>query len=570
MKRYVIPRIGGQQLGRVTPAMLNALYTDLLATGPVRWPRRAVAEDGEGGAHDTAQGAARCGAVGPPRTQPCRPCRSPSGAFTRDAGAERGAARKFLKSVEGDRLCAMWLMYATTACGAVRRWACIGGMSTHDHGRIAVVQALLIVEHKMMFSESKTNKGRRSVALDPTTAAALRTHRAAQAQEQLFAGEMWTNSGLVFTTELGRPIDPQRVTRNFDRDSFDLHRIEATRTSAQCRPGSRTDAINQVRYPDQRTAESRSSSRWPPESSGVRTTIAGRWSLKNTSARNSRRVRSGLLEDRPAVVLHRPRRAEQALGDRGSIEVLRDQRRDFALALTERERLQAKRGGLILRVVWITTVTRPDGPVGTEPCHVIHPSAVGTFNGGRLTADLRGCAGLRGDDEHRCGQGSGDRIGVAQHAEQRFGARSRHFDVVGGAEDEHSGCTRSRSSRRIETQRVAHRLGDRPRKPTHQRRIRCREVAARLRAVKDHPSPSTPTAHHRRAHLKRQTEWTEEVVLSRNPLGASTRGPAEDRRGEPPFDERSERVHVVALVLASEHSTRSDHLVLSSHESIGE
>ena len=26
---------------------------------------------------------------------------------------------------------------------------------------------------------------------------------------------MWTNSGLVFTTELGGPIDPQRVTRNF-------------------------------------------------------------------------------------------------------------------------------------------------------------------------------------------------------------------------------------------------------------------------------------------------------------------------------------------------------------------
>ena len=33
MKRYVIPSVGGQQLGRVTPAMLNALYADLLATG---------------------------------------------------------------------------------------------------------------------------------------------------------------------------------------------------------------------------------------------------------------------------------------------------------------------------------------------------------------------------------------------------------------------------------------------------------------------------------------------------------------------------------------------------------
>ena len=33
MKRYVIPQIGGQRLGRVTPAMLNTLYADLLTTG---------------------------------------------------------------------------------------------------------------------------------------------------------------------------------------------------------------------------------------------------------------------------------------------------------------------------------------------------------------------------------------------------------------------------------------------------------------------------------------------------------------------------------------------------------
>ena len=86
--------------------------------------------------------------------------------------------RKFLKSVEGDRLYAMRLMYATTG---MRRGEVLGLRLRdvdHKHGRIAVVQSLLIVEHKMMFSEPSTNKGRRSVALDPTTAAALRSHRA--------------------------------------------------------------------------------------------------------------------------------------------------------------------------------------------------------------------------------------------------------------------------------------------------------------------------------------------------------------------------------------------------------
>jgi integrase len=123
--------------------------------------------------------------------------------------------RKFLAFVADDRLYAMWLMYATTG---MRRGEVLGLRCRdvdHKHARIAVVQSLLIVEHKLAFSEPKTNKGRRSVALDPTTAAALCSHRAAQAQEQLRAGEMWTNSGLVFTTELGGPIDPQRVTRIF-------------------------------------------------------------------------------------------------------------------------------------------------------------------------------------------------------------------------------------------------------------------------------------------------------------------------------------------------------------------
>jgi hypothetical protein len=61
------------------------------------------------------------------------------------------------------------------------------------------------VEHKLVFSEPKTNKERRSVALDPVTAGALRSHRAAQAAERLARGEGWTDSGLVFTNEDGTP-----------------------------------------------------------------------------------------------------------------------------------------------------------------------------------------------------------------------------------------------------------------------------------------------------------------------------------------------------------------------------
>jgi integrase len=41
----------------------------------------------------------------------------------------------------------------------------------------------------------------------------LRKQKAAQAAEQLRAGNQWRDSGLVFTNELGGPVDPRNLLR---------------------------------------------------------------------------------------------------------------------------------------------------------------------------------------------------------------------------------------------------------------------------------------------------------------------------------------------------------------------
>ena len=69
----------------------------------------------------------------------------------------------------------------------------------------------------MHVSEPKTAKGKRSLALDPATAAALREHRARQAEERLMVGPGWQDSGLVFTWADGRPLHPERFSRWFER-----------------------------------------------------------------------------------------------------------------------------------------------------------------------------------------------------------------------------------------------------------------------------------------------------------------------------------------------------------------
>ena len=59
--------------------------------------------------------------------------------------------------------------------------------------------------------------GRRSIALDKGTVAALRTHRKTQAAERLALGPAYEDSGLVFCTEAGEPIKPDSLSQFFRR-----------------------------------------------------------------------------------------------------------------------------------------------------------------------------------------------------------------------------------------------------------------------------------------------------------------------------------------------------------------
>jgi hypothetical protein len=57
----------------------------------------------------------------------------------------------------------------------------------------------ILADYQVQLSELKTAKGRRSLALDPVTVAALRAHHARQAEEKLAVGSRYHDSELVFT-----------------------------------------------------------------------------------------------------------------------------------------------------------------------------------------------------------------------------------------------------------------------------------------------------------------------------------------------------------------------------------
>ena len=63
----------------------------------------------------------------------------------------------------------------------------------------------------------KTQKSRRTLRLPVAAVEALRVQRIRQAEDRLKAGPIWQDNGLVFTSQLGTPLDASHVRRDFKK-----------------------------------------------------------------------------------------------------------------------------------------------------------------------------------------------------------------------------------------------------------------------------------------------------------------------------------------------------------------
>jgi integrase len=215
LERYVLPRIGQVMLQRLTPAHLNALYGALQAAGG----RNGQPLSGRTvqAVHMTVRkalgDAARWGLVTRNVAQLADPP-TPKRADMRTWTA--GELRRFLEHVEGERLAALWMLAASTG---MRRGEALGLRWVDvdlDLARVAVRQTLVLAGRQVVVSEPKTSRGRRSIALDPRTVAALKAWKTAQIAERLAWGPAWSDSGLVFTREDGTPIHPEWLSDAFE------------------------------------------------------------------------------------------------------------------------------------------------------------------------------------------------------------------------------------------------------------------------------------------------------------------------------------------------------------------
>jgi len=217
IRTHIAPHFGEMRLQALTPDELNAFYGRLLREGR---------KDGRGGLspktvhnihvllHKALHDAVRWNYLPRNVAEFADPPRQTSAGKAMRVWTPQDL-RAFLDFVEKDWLSAAWLLAANTGMrrGEVLglRWQDID----FDRQRLSIRQTT--ISYQIEISEPKTARGRRSVALDTGTVAALRAHRAWQNQQKLMLGEAYRDAGLVFCRGDGLPVHPDRFTQMFDK-----------------------------------------------------------------------------------------------------------------------------------------------------------------------------------------------------------------------------------------------------------------------------------------------------------------------------------------------------------------
>lgn len=126
-------------------------------------------------------------------------------------------ARIFLAAMKGDRLKAL---YSVALTMGLRQGEALGLRWTEvdlEMGYLRVSKQLQRFDGKTLLVEPKTTRSRRTLALPASITRSLKEHRHRQLEERSAAGDKWIDSGLVFTTTFGKPIDATKISKDFHR-----------------------------------------------------------------------------------------------------------------------------------------------------------------------------------------------------------------------------------------------------------------------------------------------------------------------------------------------------------------
>jgi integrase len=207
---HILPALGSLRLEKLTPAHLQRLLNDKLASGLSPKTVRHIR-----GVANTALGrAAKWGLVArnvAALTDAPRLVRSEMRAFSAIE------ASRFMEAVKAERLEALYLLSITLGLRRGEVLALKWDAIDFENRTVHIRTSLQRVNGSLQLSETKTAGSRRQLPMLDFVARALRAHHARQSQERLIAGYGWADAGFAFTTRIGTPVDPANLLDDFKR-----------------------------------------------------------------------------------------------------------------------------------------------------------------------------------------------------------------------------------------------------------------------------------------------------------------------------------------------------------------
>lgn len=221
LQRYVLPRLGDRALQDLTASDLDALYLDLLRTGGPRNTGLSLASVHHVHAvlNKLLNDAERKGLV---VRNVARLATAPSLSAARSNGPEMRVwtpeqLATFLRLIARNRNETLFRLLALTG---MRRGEVLGlRWSDIDlsHRRIAVQQAVTVVDGEEIVDSPKSRRSRRVIDVDVDTAALLDDYRDRQLAALARVDLKAPAGDRVFTNDIGEPLRPDSVGQAFGR-----------------------------------------------------------------------------------------------------------------------------------------------------------------------------------------------------------------------------------------------------------------------------------------------------------------------------------------------------------------
>ena len=206
---HILPGLGGLRLAKLSPADVQRLHADRLASGLSPTSVRHL----HGVLHHALDDAVRWGLVARNITDAVD---APKRSTPEMTTWSTDQAARFLTTTAGDDLEAFWRL--VLLCG-LRRGEALGLRWSDvdlESGTLSIRRTLSRgLTSRLEAGEPKTAAGKRRISLPASAIEQLRLHRLRQLEHRLALGQAYEDQDLIFANALGLPLHPNTITRRF-------------------------------------------------------------------------------------------------------------------------------------------------------------------------------------------------------------------------------------------------------------------------------------------------------------------------------------------------------------------